>query len=149
MVQRAVALLLEAIYEQDFYDGSYGFRPGRSPHEALHELRERCMNEGIGWIVDADVRGYFDSIDRTRRREALRHRVKDGRLLRLMGQWLRAGVMAAGVLHQPDTGVVPGGTIAHLRVLRALPQSPHASLMPPFVVCQGVHGLGAPTKHAR
>jgi len=71
MVQRAVAMLLEAIDEHDFYDGSYGFRPGRSPHEALHELRERCMHEGIGWIVDADVRGYGDSIDRTRLREVL------------------------------------------------------------------------------
>ena len=76
MVQRAVAMLLEAIYEQDFYDGSYGFRPGRSPHEALHELRERCMKEGIGWIVDADVSGYFDSIDKTRLREVLRKRVQ-------------------------------------------------------------------------
>ena len=105
-------MLLEAIYEQDFYDGSYGFRPGRSPHEALHELRERCMNEGIGWIVDADVSGYFDSIDRTRLREALRHRVNDGRILRLIGKWLRAGVMEAGVLHHPETGVVQGGTIS-------------------------------------
>jgi hypothetical protein len=50
-------MLLEAIYEQDFHDGSYGFRPGRSPHDALHELREWCRHEGIGWIVDADVRG--------------------------------------------------------------------------------------------
>ena len=80
IVQRAVAMLLEAIYEQDFYDGSYGFRQGRSPHEALHELRERCMTEGIGWIVDADVSGYFDSIDRTRLREVLRQRVNDGRI---------------------------------------------------------------------
>jgi retron-type reverse transcriptase len=65
IVQRAVAMLLEAIYEQDFSDSSYGFRPGRSPHEALREVRTRCMTEGIGWIVDADVSGYFDSIDRT------------------------------------------------------------------------------------
>jgi RNA-directed DNA polymerase len=112
IVQRAVAMLREAIYEQDFYDGSYGFRPGRSPHEALHELRERCMHEGIGWIVDADVSGYFDSIDRTRLREALRHRVNDGRILRLIGKWLRAGVMEDGVLNHPDTGVVQGGTIS-------------------------------------
>ena len=60
IVQRAVAMLLEAIYEQDFYDGSYGFRQGRRPHDALHELRERCMGDTIGWIVDADVSGYFD-----------------------------------------------------------------------------------------
>ena len=112
IVQRAVAMLLEAIYEQDFYDGSYGFRPGRSPHKALHELRERCMKEGIGWIVDADVSGYFDSIDRTRLREVLRQRVNDGRILRLIGKWLRAGVIEAGVLNHPDTGVVQGGTMS-------------------------------------
>jgi group II intron reverse transcriptase/maturase len=112
IVQRAVAMLLEAIYEQDFHDCSYGFRPGRSPHDALREFRERCMNEGIGWIVDADVSGYFDSIDRTRLREGLRKRVNDGRILRLIGKWLRAGVMEDGVLSHPETGVVQGGTIS-------------------------------------
>lgn len=112
IVQRAVAMLLEAIYEQDFYDGSYGFRPGRRPHDALHELRERCMQGGIGWIVDADVSGYFDSIDRTRLREVLRLRVNDGSLLRLIGKWLRAGVMEDGVLSHPETGVVQGGVIS-------------------------------------
>jgi RNA-directed DNA polymerase len=109
IVQRAGAMLLEAIYEQDFYDCSYGFRQGRSPHEALHELRERCLQEGIGWIVDADVSGYFDSIDRTRLREVLRQRVNDGRVLRLIGKWLRAGVMEEGILTHPETGGVQGG----------------------------------------
>jgi group II intron reverse transcriptase/maturase len=112
IVQRAVTMLLEAIYEPDFYDGSYGFRQGRSPHEALHELRQQCLTEGIGWIVDADVRGYFDSIDRTRRREVLRKRVNDGRILRLSGKWLRAGVMEQGALTHPETGVVQGGVIS-------------------------------------
>jgi RNA-directed DNA polymerase len=112
IVQRAVAMLLEAIYEQDFYDGSYGFRQGRSPHEALHELRQRCLTEGIGWIVDADVSGYCDSIDRTRLREVLRKRVNDGRILRLIGKWLRAGVMEEGALTHPETGVVQGGVIS-------------------------------------
>lgn len=112
IVQRAVAMLLEAIYEQDFLDCSYGFRPNRSPQEALHELRERCMNEGIGWIVDADVSGYFDSIDRTRLREVLRKRVNDGSILRLIGKWLHAGVMEDGVLTHPETGVVQGGVIS-------------------------------------
>src|SRR5438093_402603 len=112
IVQRAVARLVEAIDEQDFYDGSYGFRQGRSPHDALHELRERCMTEGIGWIVDADSSGYFDSIDRTRLREVLRKRVNDGRILRLIGKWLRAGVMERGALTQPETGVVQGGVIS-------------------------------------
>jgi group II intron reverse transcriptase/maturase len=110
IVQRAVAMLLEAIYEQDFHDCSYGFRQGRSPHDALHELRERCMTEGIGWIVDADVSGYFDSIDKTRLQEVLRKRVNDGRIMRLIGKWLRAGVMEEGVLTHPETGVPQGGT---------------------------------------
>jgi RNA-directed DNA polymerase len=112
IVQRAVVMLLEAIYEQDFSDCSYGFRPGRSPHAALHELRERGMNEGIGWIVDADVSGYFDSIDRTCLREVLRKRVNDGSILRLIGKWLRAGVMEHGELTHPETGVVQGGVIS-------------------------------------
>jgi group II intron reverse transcriptase/maturase len=70
------------------------------------------MEEGIGWIVDADVRGYFDSIDRTRLREVLRQRVNDGRIMRLIGKWLRAGVMEDGVLQHPETGVVQGGVIS-------------------------------------
>jgi RNA-directed DNA polymerase len=112
IVQRAVAMLLEAIYEQDFHDCSYGFRPGRSPHDALHELREQCMREGIGWIVDADISGYFDSMDRTQLQAILRRRVNDGRIRRLIGQWLRAGVMEAGVLSHPESGVVQGGVIS-------------------------------------
>ena len=115
LVQRAVAMLLEAIDEQDCCDSSYGFRPGRSPHDALHEIRERCMNEGIGWIVEADVRGYFDSIDGTRLREVLRKRVNDGRIMRLIGQWRRAGVMEDGVLTQPETGVPQGGVGSPVR----------------------------------
>ena len=70
------------------------------------------MTEGIGWIVDADVSGYFDSIDRNRLREVLRQRVNDGRILRLIGKWLRAGVMEDGVLTHPETGVVQGGVIS-------------------------------------
>ena len=65
IVQRAVVMLLEAIYEQDFHDCSYGFRQGRSPHGALRELRAQCMGKPIGWIVDADISGFFDSIDRS------------------------------------------------------------------------------------
>ena len=96
VLQRAVVMVLEAIYEQDFSDSSYGFRPGRSPHTALREVRTRCLTEGIGWIVDADVSGYFDSIDRTQLRRILRQRVNDGSILRLIGKWLRAGVMERG-----------------------------------------------------
>ena len=112
IVQRAVAMLLEAIYEQDFSDSSYGFRRGRSPHDALDALRERCMRDNIGWIVDADVSGYFDSIDRMRLREVLRQRVNDGSILRLIGKWLRAGGMEEGIVSHPETGVVQGGVIS-------------------------------------
>jgi RNA-directed DNA polymerase len=112
IVQRTVAMLLEAIYEQDFSDSSYGFRPGRSPHDALRDLRTQCMTRGIGWIVDADVSGYFDNIDRAHLREVLRLRVNDGGIMRLIGKWLRAGVMEDGVLYHPETGVVQGGVIS-------------------------------------
>jgi group II intron reverse transcriptase/maturase len=112
IVQRAVAMVLEAIYEQDFSESSYGFRPGRSPHQALRELRRRCMEEGIGWVVDADVSGYFDSIDRSHLRDVLRRRVNDGSIMRLIGKWLRAGVMEDGELHHSDSGVVQGGVIS-------------------------------------
>ena len=109
MVHRAGALLLEAIDEQDLQDSSYGFRRGRSPHEARHALRERCMTEGIGWIVEAEVRGDFESIDKTWLRDRLRTRVHEGSLVRLMGKWRHAGVREAGVLRHPETGVPQGG----------------------------------------
>jgi retron-type reverse transcriptase len=112
IVQRAGAMRREAIYEQDFSDSSYGFRRGRSPHDALDELRERGMRDNIGGIVEADVRGYCDSIDRIRLREVLRQRVKDGSILRLMGTWLRAGVLEEGRGSHPETGVGQGGVIS-------------------------------------
>lgn len=79
------------------------------------------MQEGIGWIVDAEVRGYFDSIDRTQLREVLRKRVNDGRISRLSGKWLRAGVMEDGVLHHPESGVVQGGVISPVLANAFLP----------------------------
>jgi group II intron reverse transcriptase/maturase len=112
LVQRAVARLREAIYEQDFHDCSDGVRPGRSAHDALHELRERGMQAGIGWIVEAEVSGDVDSIDRPRRQAVLRRRVNDGGIRRLIGKWRRAGVMADGEWHHPETGVVQGGVIS-------------------------------------
>jgi RNA-directed DNA polymerase len=112
IVQRAVVMRLEAIDEQDVCDSSYGFRQGRSPHDALHEVRERCMTEGSGWIVDADVSGYFDSRDKPRLRDIRRKRVNDGSIMRLIGKWLHAGVMEAGVLTHPETGVPQGGEVS-------------------------------------
>jgi RNA-directed DNA polymerase len=78
----------------------------------LRAVRTQGLTEGIGWIVDADVRGFFDSIDRTQLRMILRQRVNDGSILRLIGKWLRAGVRDGGVLQHPDTGVVQGGVIS-------------------------------------
>jgi group II intron reverse transcriptase/maturase len=102
MVQRAVALLLGAIYEQEFQDCSYGFRQGRSPHQALSELREQCLGKNIHWIIDADIRGFFDSLDHDLLREGIRHRVKDGSILQLIGKWLAAGVSDGGTLTYPE-----------------------------------------------
>jgi group II intron reverse transcriptase/maturase len=114
VVQRAVAMLLGAVYEQDFYDFSHGFRPGHSPHQALHELRERCMNMNIGWIVDADVSGFFDSLDHGLLREVIKQRVNDGGILRLIGKWLNAGVLERDVLTYPERGTPQGGVISPL-----------------------------------
>jgi group II intron reverse transcriptase/maturase len=109
IVQRAVAMLLGAISEQDFQDFSYGFREGRSPHQALHELRAQCLGQNIHWIIDADISGCFDSLDHDLLREVIRHRVKDGSILRLIGKWLTAGVIEDGDLTYPETGSPQGG----------------------------------------
>jgi RNA-directed DNA polymerase len=114
IVQRAVAMLLGAIYEQDFKDFSYGFREKRSPHQALHELRERCMNEEIGWIIDAEVSAFFDNLDHDLLRELLNQRVNDGSIVRLIGKWLKAGVLEEESLSYPEKGSPQGGVISPL-----------------------------------
>ena len=112
IVQRAVAMLLEAVYEQDFYDFSHGFREGHSPHQALHELREQCMGMNIGWIVDLDVCGFFDNLDRGMLREVLKQRVNDGGIIRLIGKWLNAGVIDGEDLIYPEKGTAQGSVIS-------------------------------------
>ena len=112
MVQRAGARRWEARYEPAFYDGSYGFRQGRSPHAARHELRPRGLTAGRGGLVEAAGRGDCARIARTRRGEGLRKRVNAGRMRRRIGTWRRAGVRAQGARTPPETGVVPGGGIA-------------------------------------
>jgi RNA-directed DNA polymerase len=109
LVQRAVAMLLGAIYAQDFHDCSYGFREGRSPPPALQVLRERCMQEHIGWMVDADVRAFIDSLDHDLLCEVLRPRVNDGAILRFIRKWLRAGVLEGETLSSPERGSPQGG----------------------------------------
>lgn len=112
IVQRAVVMLLEPIYEQEFYDFSHGFRPRHSPHQALHELREQCQALNINWIIDADVSGYFDAIPHNQLRERIKKRVNDGGILRLIGKWLNAGVMEAGEVTYADKGSPQGGVIS-------------------------------------
>ena len=112
VLQRAVVMVLEMIYEQDFHDGSYGFRPKRSAHQALDSLWTQTMKTGGGWIFEVDIRKFFDTLDHGHLREFLKRRVRDGVLLRLIGKWLNAGVMEDGCLSYPDSGSPQGGVIS-------------------------------------
>ena len=114
VLQRAVAMVLEAVYEQDFMPCSFGFRPGRSAHQALQALWDATMKMSGGWVIEVDIRKYFDSIDHARLREILCQRVRDGVLVRLIGKWLNAGVMEEGRLHHPEAGTPQGGVISPL-----------------------------------
>jgi group II intron reverse transcriptase/maturase len=114
VLQRAVVMLLEPIYEQEFHDGSYGFRPGRSAHQALEGLRNKLMDSGGGWVLEVDIRKFFDTLDHGHLRAFLQQRVRDGVLLRLIGKWLNAGVMEAGRVSYPELGSPQGGVISPL-----------------------------------
>ena len=104
VAQRAILMLLEPIYEQDFMPCSYGFRPGRSAHDALAALRTGVMEEGHRWVIDADVSKYFDTIDHRLLRDFLDLRIKDGVVRRMIDKWLRAGVLEEDTLRRSDTG---------------------------------------------
>lgn len=112
VLQRAVVMLLEPIYEQDFRDCSYGFRPGRSAHQALDALWQQTMRIGGGWILEVDIRKYFDKLDHAHLRSFLQHRVRDGVVLQLIGKWLRAGVLEEGALSYPESGSPQGGVVS-------------------------------------
>jgi RNA-directed DNA polymerase len=114
VLQKAVAMVLEAVYEQEFKSCSYGFRPGRGAHDALSALREQMMAMGGGWVLEADIEKFFDSVDHTRLREVLSQRVSDGVLIRLIGKWLKAGVMEEGMVRHPETGTPQGGVVSPL-----------------------------------
>ena len=112
ILQRAVAMVLEAVYEQDFLDCSYGFRPGRSTHDALKAFRDATMAMGGGWVLEADIQQFFDVLDHAHLREMLGRRIGDGSLMRLIGKWLNAGVMVDGALRRTETGTPQGGVIS-------------------------------------
>jgi group II intron reverse transcriptase/maturase len=112
VLQRAVAMVLEAVYEQEFLDCSYGFRPGRSANQALDVLHREASKMAGGWIIEIDIRKYFDSIDHERLREVLRGRIRDGVILRLVGKWLNAGVLEDGRVTHPESGSPQGGVVS-------------------------------------
>lgn len=114
VLQRAVVMVLEAVYEQDFRDCSYGFRPGRSAHQALDALWRQTMKTGGGWMLEVDIRKFFDTLDHAHLRELLRRRVRDGVLLRLIDKWLKAGVLEEGRVTVPAKGSPQGGVISPL-----------------------------------
>lgn len=116
VAQRTILLLLEPIYETDFLPFSYGFRPGRSAHDALRELRNGFMDvsRGLRWVVDVDISKYFDTIDHTHLRHFLDQRVTDGVVRRMIDKWLKAGVLEAGTLRHTTSGTPQGGVISPL-----------------------------------
>lgn len=114
VAQRAIVMVLEAIYEQDFLPCSYGFRLGRSAHQALQDLRNACMDGRLCWVLDVDIRKYFDTIAHEHLRAFLDQRVTDGVIRRMIDKWLKAGVMEEGLLHHATQGSPQGGVISPL-----------------------------------
>jgi len=114
IVQGAVRDVLEAIYEQDFSDCSHGFRPKRSAHDAIRALDKAVHQGGVNWILEADIKSYFDSLDRTKLKELLQIRVADGSLLRLIGKLLRVGVLDGAEYSAPDLGTAQGSALSPL-----------------------------------
>ena len=114
IVQRAVAEVLTAIYEPEFLGFSYGFRPGRSPHQALDALSVGVLRRKVNWVLDADIRGFFDTLSHEWLGRFLEHRVADRRIVRLIQKWLRAGVLEDGRWIPGERGTVQGGSISPL-----------------------------------
>ena len=114
VIQRAVTGVLNAVYEVDFLGFSYGFRPGRNPHDALDALTAGIYRKRVNWVLDADIRDFFGQLDRAWLREFLRHRIADKRVLRLIDKWLAAGVIEDGTWTQCDQGSPQGASVSPL-----------------------------------
>ena len=112
VAQRAILMLLEPIYETDFLPCSYGFRPGRSAHDALNALCAGIIEQRQRWVIDADLKAYFDSISHTHLRSFLDLRIRDGVVRRMIDKWLKAGVLEEGTVHRPVTGAPQGGVLS-------------------------------------
>jgi group II intron reverse transcriptase/maturase len=115
IVQQAARMLMEPIYERSAFVGfSYGFRPGRSPHGALQALAEVIIGKRVNWIIDADIRAFFDNVDHEWMKKFFEHRIGDKRFIRLLMKWLNAGVMEENELHDVEAGTPQGGIISPL-----------------------------------
>ncbi len=112
IVQLAVSKILTAIYEADFLDISYGFRPERSPHDALRDLDRTIMTEPVNWVLDADIKGFFDHVDHDWMIRCLKERIKDTTLLKLIRRFLKAGLVEEGSYYQTDIGTPQGGNLS-------------------------------------
>jgi RNA-directed DNA polymerase len=114
IAQRATVKVLNSIYETDFLGFSYGFRPGRKPHDALNALYGAIMTRKVGWVLDADIRGYFDAISHEWLVKFVEHRIADKRVLRHIKKWLNAGVLEKDAVTHDEEGVPQGGSISPL-----------------------------------
>lgn len=112
VVQTALTMVLEVVYEPVFQDCSYGFRPGRSAHDALRTVNAACMRGEVNWVLEADIESYFDSIDRKKLMEMLRQRVKDESFMRLVGKCLHVGVLDGEQYTEPEVGTAQGSVIS-------------------------------------
>jgi len=114
ILQKAVQMVLEPVYELEFYEYSFGFRPGKSQHQALAYLWKRIMDNNIQWIIDLDIRKFFDTVEHETLRKLLNRRVCDGVITRLIGKWLNAGVMKEGRISYPEKGTPQGSIVSPL-----------------------------------
>ncbi|MBI2365920.1 MAG: hypothetical protein HYV01_13085, partial [Deltaproteobacteria bacterium] len=111
IVQQAVRTVLECVYEEDFLGFSYGFRPGRGCHNALDALWMGLIQRRVNWVLDCDIRGFFDAIDHEGLMKCLEHRTADRRILRLVRKWLRAGVSEDGEWSRTTVGTPQGAVL--------------------------------------
>jgi group II intron reverse transcriptase/maturase len=112
LLQRAVARILSAIYEPEFLECSFGYRPGRNPHLALKALRDHIVTGKVRHVYEADIEGYFTNLNHEWLRRMISLRIADPVITRLIGKWLKAGVMEHGVVARPDAGTPQGGPIS-------------------------------------
>jgi group II intron reverse transcriptase/maturase len=114
VVGLATTRVLEQIYEADFLESSYGYRPGRTPHQALDQLGRTIQQRKVSYVVEADIKGFFDHVSQEWLEKFLRHRIGDERVLRLIVRMLKSGIMEDGLVHASDEGVPQGGNLSPL-----------------------------------